>query len=311
MTEHFSAARAIWENRERLAQALPELRDLRSTLEVATGGPRDFVRPQWLQLVSVVYAFKPDLIIELGRGYGNSTCAMAFAARLLAPQPCRMISLCLSDSFEKVSRPHVQSSFGALFDPLTALTCDITGRDFSADLAGARRVFVFWDAHGYDLAQDLLAGLFPLLQGRPHLALVHDMADLKYVSQDFRGYDSANKWLGIGTAPPKYILGDVGTQYEEGIALVDFCSRNRLPLRSAESSYFDELSEEQYRELVATFSEDFSRYGFWYSFSLNERGERSLTFPPRAMSAASVPKVVESPRTPIPKSRHFAWLRRS
>ena len=306
MTEHFSAARAIWDNRAPLARALPDLRELRETLQAATGGPRDFVRQQWLQLASVVYGFKPDLIIELGRGYGNSTCAMAFAARLLRPHKCRMLSLCLSTSFAEVSRPKVEPRFAGLFDPLTALTCDITGRDFAADVGSAGRVFVFWDAHGFELAEDLLGGLFPLLQGRPHLALVHDMADLNYMGADFRRHDSAPQWQKLGSAPPKYVLGDVGAQYEEGIALVDFCSRNALPFRSAESSYFGELSDDQYRELQGTFGDDFSRYGFWYSFSLNERGNRELTFPPRPAPPAPAPAP-----PPAKRSGLLAWLGRS
>ena len=307
MTEHFSAARAIWDNRERIAQALPQLRELRATLHDATGGPRDFVRQQWLQLASVVYAFKPDLIIELGRGYGNSTCAMSFAASLLAPAPCRILSLCLSTSFAEVSRPKLEPRFGSLFAPLTALTGDISGRDFSADLASARRVFVFWDAHGYELAQDLLGGLFRELQDKPHLSVVHDMADLKYMDPDFRRHGSADKWAALGSAPPKYVLGDVGAQYEEGIALVDFFSRNALPFRSAESSYFDELSEKQHRDLKAMFGDDFSRYGFWYSFSLNERSDgQALTFPPRP-----TPSVAEPPPPAKKRGGLLGWLGRS
>jgi hypothetical protein len=307
VTEHFSAAKAIWDNRERIAQVLPELRELRDTLHDATGGPRDFVRQQWLQLASVVYAFKPDLIIELGRGYGNSTCAMAFGVSLLAPQPCRMLSLCLSTSFAEISRPRLEPRFGSLFQPLTALTCDISGRDFSADLAAARRVFVFWDAHGYELAQDLLGGLFQALQDTPHLSVVHDMADLKYMGLDFRRHDSSDKWMALGSAPPKYVLGDVGAQYEEGIALVDFLSRNGLPFRSAESSYFDELSEDQHCELKAIFGDDFSRYGFWYSFSLNERAEgRVLTFPPRPEPSAAA-----EPPPARKRGGLLGWLGRS
>ncbi len=304
MTNAFDAAQAIWDNRKRLAEALPELRAVRTALQSATGGPRDFVQQQWLQLVSAVYAFKPDLIIELGRGYGNSTCAMAIAAKMLQPQPCRILSLCLSNSFAEITRPRLDSDLGdgSLFAPLEALTCDISNYDFSDDVAGAKRIFVFWDAHGYDLAMGLLAGLFQLLQSKPHLALVHDMADLKYVDQECRRYGSDASWLKFGSAPPKYILGDVGSQYEEGIALVDFLGRNRIPFRSAESSYFTGLTDAQTKELTQLFGTDFSRFGFWYSFSLNERGEEPLTFPTPtvALTAVSAPPELAS-ESPGPK----------
>jgi hypothetical protein len=299
MTSHFSPARAVWNNRGRLAEVIGELREVRCALQQAMGGPRDFVRQQWLQVASIVYDFKPDLIIELGRGYGNSTCAMAVAAKMLRPLSCRIVSLCLSDVFTRISRPHLKAH---LCDPsilaaLEPLECDILAYDFESAIASAQRVFVFWDAHGYDVAQAILTGLIRKLQDRPHLALVHDMADLRYFSDDFRRYGIDAEWLACGSAAPKYILGDIGSQYDEGIALVDFLGRNRIGFYSAESSYFPDLTENQARELNALFGADFSRNGFWYYFSLNEAGGRTLTFPPR-------PQAPQAPQTtPVPQRR--------
>ena len=278
----FSPAAALWNNRERLIQSLPEIRRVRETLERGIGGRRDFVRQQWLQLVSVVLEFKPDLILELGRGYGNSLCAMALGLKMLRPQPARLVSICMASEFVDVSRPYLESHLAdpSLFAPVEVLTGNILDHDFTADLRAARRVLVFWDAHGYDLAIDLLARLFPQLADKAHLALVHDMADLGYVDPACRRYDSVPLWHAMGSAPPKFILGDVGTQYEEGIALVDFLGRNGIPFRSAEASYFPELTTHQVSELERHFGEDFSRLGFWYHFSLNEAGGRPITFPP-------------------------------
>jgi len=117
------------------------------------------------------------------------------------------------------------------------------------------------------------------------------MADLAHMDQECRRYGSDGAWARRGSAPPKYILGDVGAQYEEGIALVDFLGRNRIPFRSAESSYFSGLTDTQANELTELFGTDFSRFGFWYSFSLNERGEGPLTFP--------APTIPASPTVPI------------
>ena len=291
MTSHFSPASAIWNNRGRLAEVIGELRDVRNVLQQAMGGPRDFLPQQWLQVASIVYDFKPDLIIELGRAYGNSTCAMALAAKMLRPQSCRIVSLCLSDVFNRVSRPHLESHLRdlSMLAAVEPLECNILAYDFEPTIASAQRVFIFWDAHGYDVAHAILAGLMRKLQGRPHLALVHDMADLKYFSDDFRRYEIDAEWLAYGSAAPKYILGDVGAQYDEGIALVDFLGRNRIGFHSAESSYFPDLSDEQARELDALFGTDFSRYGFWYYFSLNEAGDRTLTFPPKPQAPQTTP----------------------
>ena len=42
-----------------------------------------------------------------------------------------------------------------------------------------------------------------LLQGKPHLALVHDMADLKYMDQHLRRYGTEEAWLKAGSSAPK------------------------------------------------------------------------------------------------------------
>jgi hypothetical protein len=259
-------------------------------LQQAMGGPRDFLRQQWLQVASIVYDFKPDLIIELGRAYGNSTCAMAVGAKMLRPGSCRIVSLCQSDLFNRISRPHLKAhlrdpSILAAVEPIEA---DILAYDFEPTITSAQRVFIFWDAHGYDVAHAILSGLMRKLRDRPHVALVHDMADLKFFSDDFRRYGNDAEWLAYGAAAPKYILGDVGAQYDEGIALVDFLGRHRIGFYSAESSYFSDLTEEQMNELDALFGADFSRFGFWYYFSLNEGCGRTFSFPSKRGSADGV-----------------------
>jgi hypothetical protein len=288
----FSPARALWDNRNELARAWSELKAIRGHLQDMMGGPRDFGQAQSLQLASMVYDFKPDLIVELGRGYGNSTCAMAFAAKLMRPQPCRFVSLCLSDAFNKQSLPYLKSHLKdpGVLDPVEAIETDILNFDFAPVIGPAKRVFVFWDAHGFDVAQTILVRLLRPLRERPHVAVIHDMADLTYMPEELKQFGSDPKWYPYGTAGPKYILGTVGAQYEEGIALVDFASRNRMTLASAESSYFRDLTEAQARELETQFGDDFSRYGFWYYFSLNGLADRAISFPeipPLASAAAS------------------------
>jgi hypothetical protein len=313
MADHFRASRALWDHRDRLSDALPELRRVRSTLQSGIGGPRDFVHQQWLQIASAVYAFKPDLIVELGRGYGNSTCAMAFAAKMMHPAPCKILSLCLATSFAEVSRPYLDANLGdeELFSSLVALQQDIQTYDFRPDIEAARRVFVFWDAHGYELAMTILARLYPLLEGKPHLTIVHDMADLAHMDAGLREYDTDKLWFAAGSAPPKYVLGNVGSQFGEGVALVDFLSRNGVPFRSAESSYFDDMSESEVKELRERFGDDFSQFGFWYSFSLNEAQGRKISFPaappaPTPEPAAAAPL----PETPsVPPTRKSSFLR--
>jgi hypothetical protein len=289
----FSPARALWDNRRDLAKAWSELRHMRGHLQDMMGGPRDFAPQQPLQIASMVYDFKPDLIVELGRGYGNSTCAMAFAAKMLRPQKCRFVSLCLSNAFNTESLPYLKSHLQdpSVLDPVESLEADILTFDFEPVIASAKRVFVFWDAHGFDVAQTILVRLLRPLRDRPHVAVIHDMADLTYMPEELKQFGTDKRWHPYGSAGPKYILGNVGAQYEEGIALVDFASRNRLTLSSAESSYFRDLTEAQASELEREFGSDFSRYGFWYYFSLNGLADRAISFPeipPLLAAAASI-----------------------
>jgi len=281
MDQAFSPAKAIWENRQLLTEWMPEIRGVRSVLQEAMGGPRDFVRQQWLQIASLVYDFKPDLIIELGRGYGNSTCAMSVAAKMLRPALCRIVSCCLANEFNRISRPYLEQHLSdpGILAPLEAIETDILTFDFNPFIKDAKRVFVFWDAHGFDVARTILTNLLQKLKDCPHVAVIHDMADLAYMPADLRAFDSYPKWMRYGTADPKYVLGNVGGQYEEVIALVDFVSRNKMEIRSAESSYFPGLSLDQVRELETLFGDDFSQFGFWYYFSLNWAEGRDLSFP--------------------------------
>lgn len=278
-TEAFSPARALWNNRQALALSWSEFRQTRSCLQEMMGGPRDFIGPQSLQIASMVYDFKPDFIVELGRGYGNSTCAMTHAVKLLRPSPIRFVSLCLSDAFNRESLPYLRANLkdASAFDPVEALETDILTFDFEAVTASAKRVFVFWDAHGFNVAQTILTRLLKPLRDRQHVAIIHDMADLTYLPPALKRFENEKQWHPYGTSGPKYIIGNVGAQYEEGFALVDFASRNGLPLLSAESSYFRDLTEAQAIELAAMFGDDFSRYGFWYYLSLT--GLADLTFP--------------------------------
>lgn len=279
MSFPLSPAIAIWKNRAALAAMLPQLREARAVLQKLMGEPRDFVHQQWLQITSLIYEFNPDLIIELGRGHGNSTCAMALSAYHLGSK-VDFLSVCLSANFGQESRPYLSER---LCDPLflsivDAQIADIANFDFRRRIDDARRCFIFWDAHGLELSKIILQRIIKPVSDKEHCVVVHDMADLHYHTEAHRTC-APEPWIELGTVPPRFILGDVGMQYEEGVALVDFMRRNRNPFRSAESSYFPELSENQICELRRLFGDDFSRYGFWYYFSLNEVERNGLTFP--------------------------------
>src|SRR5207248_1712314 len=106
---------------------------------------------QWNQLLAFALEFRPDLIIELGRGHGNSTCCFLEAARHIETTggSCRVVSLCLSNTWALETAQRLRSICDASwFGRGNILRKDILEHDFEAELAPARRVFLFWDAHG-------------------------------------------------------------------------------------------------------------------------------------------------------------------
>ena len=81
------------------ADKIAETRDRITALYRAVNSPEALTLSQWAQLEAFALAFAPDLIVELGRGGGNSTCCFLEAAHHLRAQGrrCRVLSLCLSE----------------------------------------------------------------------------------------------------------------------------------------------------------------------------------------------------------------------
>src|SRR5215212_5051802 len=69
--------RALWRHRDRLRLA----RDRFHRMAEAVGSPVDLDLGQWFQLYAFALEVEPDLVLELGRGYGNSTCVFTEAAQ--------------------------------------------------------------------------------------------------------------------------------------------------------------------------------------------------------------------------------------
>ena len=92
MHSGFNAGLAYWERRDEVAAASTQLR----RLAAAVDRPGDLSSFQYGQLFAAALDFAPTLIVELGRGLGNSTCVFTTAA-----QACdaRVVSLCLSNAW--------------------------------------------------------------------------------------------------------------------------------------------------------------------------------------------------------------------
>ena len=227
---------AVWRQRHTLARARTSTRALHDALRgyMPKGHPGDLPFHEWGQLMACALEFAPDLILEVGRGYGNSTLAFSQAANVLGTNQCRVVSVCLHP-WEEIRAAVLPATTDDWFSPLTIHRGDVRGFDFEAAILGARKVLVFWDAHGYDVAECMLARLMPILATRDHLVLMHDIGDARY--EDSSSYGDYGIWKGEEVWPgPIVRLGHVFATVQQAVAIVDFTSRNGITLHSARHS---------------------------------------------------------------------------
>jgi hypothetical protein len=272
-----SPARSLLKNQEIISDHISEIENLIR----AVGRTGDLWPSQWIQLISFVYEFRPDFILELGRGHGNSTCAFNEVCQLIKPDHCDVLSLCISDDWDKNTAPNLRKIvLPEWFNSLTTLNANILTFDFEKVLKNKKRIVVFWDAHGFDIAEVILGYILPLLKDRPNLIIMHDLSDARYIGDSVRNYGENRIWKGKNDwSGPTFRIGHISSCVEQAIAAVDFCSRNDLVLHSSDESYHTEINSHQMECLVNLLGENYvSKSGHWFWFSLNE-ATAELTFP--------------------------------
>ena len=185
---------------------------------------------QVFQLHAAVLLFRPDLVIELGRAWGNSTAAIHDAAVAVG---ARMVSVGFDSERGWSTRTAPRFLERGLvdeawFEGLTIVEQDIRTVDFGPYLRDAKRVFLWWDAHGDDLGWFILGVLLPAVQGKVNVVCVHDIADSRYEEQGRAYSDSDGR--------PSYWQGYLVSPFEEIVPLFDFVSRNGIVLQTAVAS---------------------------------------------------------------------------
>lgn len=264
-------ALAVWNNRDIIAASRSRLQ----ALSEAVNWLNDLELYQWAQWFAIAMEFQPDLIVELGRGMGNSTCVFTEAANQLGN--CRVVSLCLSPDWDNTVKHRVaQVVPESWFQPLEIRNEEILTTDIQTLLGNMQRVLVLWDAHGYDMAEFVLGGLLPFLEHRQNLVVMHDISDGRY-GHGYMDYQGQRLWRGTKEGfnregHSRLILNYLNTAVEQTVAIVDFTSRNGLTLQSADHSLHTDLKPEQISELQASLGSTFFRLdGHWFYFSLNEK----------------------------------------
>jgi hypothetical protein len=270
-------SQAYWNRREELADFRPRAEQLQRAVDRLG----DLTTFQWAQLFVMALEFKPDLILELGRGIGNSTCVFTEAANRLGS--CRVISVDLGDYWEKLTVPKIQEIVPPnWFKPLQAVQANILTLDFETLLKNAGRVLIFWDAHGFDIAECVLGKLLPAIQHLPHLVIMHDMSDARYNEPKYSvPYGENGLWKGVSAGSARVRLGHISSAVAQAISIVDFTSRNELILFSADHDLhtaFGNGSSKKAELLELLGDELFSLNAHWFWFSLNDRTQ-PCTFP--------------------------------
>lgn len=239
---------------------------------------------QWVHFHAVALEYRPDLIIEIGRGFGNSTTAFVEAVHGTGGWG-RVFSVCYSNSWDQDTLPKLRRFLErSWFRPLDAPTLDIRDVDFARVVGDARRVLLLWDAHGYEVADCILSRLMPLLAGREHFVAIHDISDGRYCGNAL-DYGNLPFWRGQeggwASQTARLRIGWIDTVVEQALPLLDFLTRNRLELGSADHIVKTEVTRDTalIERLNAGYpSGFFSDVNHWAYFTLND-SPPPYTFP--------------------------------
>lgn len=286
-------AQSLWNQRQAMQKLLPAFRSLQD----AIGYPGDMAIWQWVHLAAYAVEYQPDLIIELGRGAGNSTaCFLEAINHMGGADNCKLLSLCRQAHWRKISKKRIRKSFAPLkawFEPAIIEETDITQYDLKPHLEGVNRCLVLWDAHGFEVASWVLTDLMPLVSARSHRIIMHDLSDSRYdvLSGD---YGDQSLWTGenktgveAGSNEEFVFLGNIYTKVSQSLSAVDFTTRNNIPLHSATHSFVTEIGDSANKmgELKSLLGDEASRLdAHWFWFSLEE-AKRPYCFPGRTCHA--------------------------
>lgn len=263
----FTPGQAYWNQRFALRECSDRIRALSETVDNTVS----CTLVQLAQFFVMAREFAPDLIIELGRGSGNSTCAFLEAANQLS-SACRIVSICESPCWRQVTASRLLPLVGSSwFEPLQAVEGNILTFDFAPLVADAKKILLFWDAHGFEMAECVLGKLLPLICSKKHIVLTHDMSDLRYCGEvDPDG--AYPLWTGDLNADGRFCIGNVCSKVPQAISILDFVTRNHLTLESADHSIHTTIAndKEKHAEMQAVLGDLYSPNAHCFWFTLNE-----------------------------------------
>ena len=259
----FDLAGALHERRSDLVEAAPGLVRLRD----AVASPANLRLGTWFQLFGSTLSYRPSLVLELGRGLGNSTTVFTAAAARLPATRVVSVGYDGRQAWKHKTAPKLRSLVDdRFFECLDVRHADIRDVDFAAVVGDAPRVLLWWDAHGDDLAEFVLGELLPILEEREALVGVHDISDARY--------DNPTAAYVREDGLPNFWMADLVGPFEELRSLFDFLSRNRIDYATPQRSLgamreSDKTAWHELDDALGPEAADALRDGGWIYFELD------------------------------------------
>ena len=168
-----------------------------ASLAAIVDSPVDLSLEQWHRLYERALASGADLLVEVGRGYGNSTVVLTEAAHRLGR---RVVSLDADDQprFEGATWPKLRPVVGEDWRRRLAVFRG-DAREFTPP--DCERCFLFWDVHGVDVAQHMLDRVIPALPSGSTV-VVHDVSNAEEAAAQSDS-DVGYTWNGLVSPFPE------------------------------------------------------------------------------------------------------------
>ena len=190
-------------------------------------------------LAAIVLDRRPDAIVDLGTGTGCSSATLAIAAGLTG---CGIVeTFDYADRWGSEIAPKLLTINRTRWAPIRQHVGDLTRFDFAALLRNAQSAFIFWDAHGFEVAEAVLGKIMPVVSEKPHLVVCHDVVDNRFPwPTAARQYGGKRFWRGMddwyrNSARTNYLnIGWCNTLVDQILPILDFCYRNQIELGSAD-----------------------------------------------------------------------------
>ncbi|HMK78767.1 MAG TPA: hypothetical protein VK438_03920 [Xanthobacteraceae bacterium] len=194
---------------------------------------------QALLLAAVVLDRRPDVILDLGTGSGGSSAAMAVAAGHNRHGTVETFDL--TDRWGNEIAPKLAAVDRSRWAPVRQHAGDLTQFDYATLLKNARSALVFWDAHGFEVADAVLGRIMPVIADLSHVVICHDVVDNRFPGPTTaRSYGGKRSWRGMADwydnsdTTNCLNIGWCNTLMDQILPILDFCFRNEIELRSAD-----------------------------------------------------------------------------